>query len=106
MLSRQVKRQMQRKGIEFPEQSTPRLNDYMHIYTLSVALALDSFEIDRETARQIIFKIEENADCILKKYINQEDIEKMLAETYGIDFVKEIKRSNIFVNPDGTIVKG
>lgn len=106
MMNRAERRQLEREKIKGGATPTLRLVDYMHIYSLSVMLAMDSYELDKDLVRNIMAKIEENADCMLHKYINISDVEKMCVEAYGIDFVKEVKRSNIFVNPDGTLVKG
>lgn len=105
-MNRAERRRLERERIKGGNIPSLRLVDYMHIYSLSVILAMDSFELDKDLVRQIMAKVEENADCMLHKYISISDVEKMCVESYGIDFVKEIKRSNIFVNPDGTIVKG
>ena len=105
-MNRAERRRLEKEKIKGESVPSLRLVDYMHIYSLSVILAMDSFELDKDLVRQIMAKVEENADCMLHKYISIADVEKMCIESYGINFVKELKRSNIFVNPDGTLMKG
>lgn len=103
-MNRAQRRQAKRLGIKGETIPTLTVDNYIHIYTLSIALALDSVEIGKEKALEIMAKIEENADCMLHNYINQDDVEKMCADVYGIEFLERVRKHKVFVNNDGSLV--
>lgn len=104
-MNRAERRRAEKIGTKGEIVPTLTVDNYIHIYTLSIALALDSVEIGKEKALEIMGKIEENADCMLHNYINQDDVEKMCADVYGIEFLETSRKHKIFVNNDGTLVK-
>ena len=104
-MNRAERRRAQKLGVQVKGQ-TKTIDHFIHLYTLSMMLALDSCEIPKDKALEVLDKIQENADCMLHDYINQKDIEKMCAEVYGIDFVEGSMKHKIFVNPDGTLITG
>ena len=87
----------------FNKPTTPTLNDYIHLYTLSFILALDSCEIEKEKVVEIMEKVYENAECMTSGHINQKDVETMCRDIYGIDFTDGVKNNIYVVN--GKLVK-
>lgn len=84
---------------------TMTANDLITIYSLSWAMALDSEEVDKELVIKLMDKVQENAQCMLSGHIDKRDVEIMVSEAYGIDFVEGVK-TNIYVRPDGSLMKG
>ena len=72
---------------------TPTLDDYIYLYTLSIAMALDSEELPKDQVLRIMDKLQETADCMQHNYINKRDVEQMCRETYGINFVDTYKKN-------------
>lgn len=105
-MNRAQRRQAKKLGLKEEVIPTLTVDNYIHIYTLSIALALDSVEMEKEKALEIMAKIEENADCMLHNYINQDDVEQMCKDTYGIEFLERVKKHKVYVNNDGTLVTG
>lgn len=103
-MNRAERRRTERLGVQVKE-ATKTVDQFIHLYTLSIMLALDSEELPKEQVLRIMDKLQENADCMLHDYINQRDVEKMCADSYGIEFVEESRKRKIFVKPDGTLLK-
>lgn len=89
-------------GDVFNKPTTPTLNDYIHLYTLSFLMALDSCELPLEKTHEIMEKVYENAECMISGHINQKDVEKMARETYGIEFIEGL-RTRFYVVGDKII---
>jgi hypothetical protein len=103
-MNRAERRRAEREGVQVKE-ATKTVDQFIHIYTLSIMLALDSVRLPKQQVLDIMDKIQETADCMLHDYINQKDVEKMCADEYGIEFVEESRKRKIFVKPDGTLLK-
>ena len=103
-MNRAERRRTERLGVRVKEE-TKTVDQFIHLYTLSIMLALDSEELPKEQVLRIMDKLQENADCMLHDYISQKDVEKMCADSYGIEFVEESRKRKIFVKPDGTLLK-
>ena len=84
-MNRAERRRFAKQGIEGEIKETISLNDYIHLYTLSFILALDSCEIEKDKVQEIMEKVYENAECMISGNLNQKDVEKMARETYGIE---------------------
>lgn len=101
-MNRAERRRLQKYGIHGEPQETTSLNAFIHVYTLSMILALDSCNISKEQALEIMSKVYENAECMISGHINQADIETMAKDTYGIEFV-EGSRNRLYVVGDKII---
>ena len=101
-MNRADRRRFKKYGINGEPKANLSINQYIHIYTLSMILALDSCNIPKEQTLEIMAKIQENAECMISGHINQADIETMAAETYGIEFV-EGSRNRLYVVGDKII---
>ena len=102
-MNRADRRRFAKEGIKGEVKETLSLNSFIHLYTLSFMLALDSCEIDKEKVVEIMEKVYENAECMTSGHINQKDVETMFRDVYGIDF-KEGVKNNIYV-VNGKLVK-
>lgn len=102
-MNRAERRRFAKQGIEGEIKETISLNDYIHLYTLSFILALDSCEIEKEKVVEIMEKVYENAECMISGHINQKDVEKMCRDTYGVEFTDGVKNNIYVVN--GKLVK-
>lgn len=98
-MNRAERRRLQRYGIKGEPQPTTSLNEFIHVYTLSMILALDSCDTPKEKALEIMSKVYENAECMISGHINQKDVETMAKDIYGIDFV-EGSRNRLYVVGD------
>lgn len=96
-MSRSEKKRLIKYGDTQGLKSTPTLNDFIHIYTLSYVMALDKAEIGKEKVLEIMEQVYETSQCILEGYINIRDVETMCRDVYGIDFVADV-RKRIYVN--------
>lgn len=103
-MNRAERRRLEKQDIKGIQKRTQTVDDYIHIYTLSMVLALDSVGIEKQLAIEIMDKIVENAECMTSGHINQKDVEIMCTEQYGIDFVDRIKKHKTYVRQDGTLV--
>ena len=103
-MNRAEKRRLAKEGLKGIKEETKTVGDFIHLYTLSFMLALDSCEVGKGKALEIMAKVEENASCMLSGHINQKDVEIMCKEEYGIDFVDYVRKHTTFVNRDGTLV--
>ena len=101
-LSRSEKKRFIKYGDTQGPKSTPTLNDFIHIYTLSYVMALDKAEICKEKVLEIMEQVYETSQCMLEGYINIRDVETMCRDVYGIDFVADV-RKRIYVNGDKLI---
>lgn len=101
-MNRAERRRMAKYGIKGEPEPTTSLNEFIHVYTLSMILALDSCNVTKELALEIMSKVYENAECMISGHINQRDVETMAAETYGIEFV-EGARNRLYVVGDKII---
>ena len=98
-MNRADRRRLKKFGnVNGPEETTS-LNDFIHLYTLSMILSWDTCDVAKEKALEIMEKVYENAECMISGHINQADIETMAAETYGIEFV-EGSRNRLYVVGD------
>lgn len=102
-MNRADRRRFKKYGNTTGEIATPNLNDFIHLYSLSFILALDSCEISKDKVMEIMEKVEENAECMLSGHINQTDVETMAESIYGIKFIEGI-RNNICVL-DGKLIR-
>lgn len=105
-MNRAERRRFKKYGNVNGEQPTKTLEDFLHLYSLSFVVALDSVNIDKNTVLEIMQKVQETADCLDKGYINQHDVETMCNESYGINFVRDFKRNMFRVKDDGTLIGG
>lgn len=105
-MNRAERRRLQKYGNVNGKQPTKTLEDFLHLYSLSFVVALDSVNIDKNTVLEIMQKVQETADCLDKGYINQYDVETMCNEAYGINFVRDFKRNMFRVKEDGTLMGG
>ena len=96
-MSRSEKKRLIKYGDTQGPKSTPTLNDFIHIYTLSYVMALDKAEIGKEKVLEIMEQVYETSQCMLEGYINIRDVETMCRDVYGIDFVADV-RKRIYVN--------
>lgn len=103
-MNRAERRRAAKLGLEGVTKETKTVDDFVHLYTLSFMLALDSCEVGKEKALEIMAKVEENASCMLSGHINQKDVETMCKEEYGIDFIDYVRKHTVFVNQDGTLI--
>lgn len=103
-MNRAERRRLEKENIKGIKVETQTVDDYIHIYTLSMALALDSEEIPKEQVLRIMSKIVENAQCMASGHINQQDVEQMCLDVYGIDFIENTKKHKTYVRQDGTLV--
>ena len=71
--------------------STPNLNTFIHIYTLSFILSMDSCDVGKEKVLEVMQKVYETSECMLSGHINQRDVENMARDVYGIDFDMDVK---------------
>ena len=101
-MNRAERRRFAKQGIEGEIKETISLNDYIHLYTLSFILALDSCEIEKDKVQEIMEKVYENAECMISGNLNQKDVEKMARETYGIEFIEGL-RTRFYVVGDKII---
>lgn len=101
-MNRAERRRLQKFGINGEPQPTTSLNEFIHVYTLSMILALDSCDTPKEKALEIMSKVYENAECMISGHINQRDIETMAKDTYGIEFI-EGHKNRLFVVGDKII---
>ena len=102
-MNRADRRRFAKEGIKGEVKETLSLNSFIHLYTLSFMLALDSCEIEKEKVVEIMEKVYENAECMTSGHINQKDVETMCRDVYGIDFTDGVK-NNIYV-VTGKLVK-
>lgn len=77
--------------------ATPNLNTFIHIYTLSFILSMDSCNVGKEKVLEVMEKLYETAECMISGHINQRDVENMARDVYGIDFNVDVK-NRIYVN--------
>ena len=101
-MNRADRRRFAKEGIKGEVKETLSLNSFIHLYTLSFMLALDSCEIEKEKVVEIMEKVYENAECMISGNLNQKDVEKMARETYGIEFVEGL-RTRLYVVGDKII---
>lgn len=101
-ISRSEKKRLIKYGDTQGIKSTPTLNDFIHIYTLSYVMALDKAEVGKEKVLEIMEQVYETSQCILEGYINVRDVETMCRDVYGIDFVADV-RKRVYVNGDKLI---
>ena len=101
-MSRSEKKRFIKYGDTQGPKSTPTLNDFIHIYTLSYVMALDKAEVGKEKVVEIMEQVYETSQCMLEGYINIRDVETMCRDVYGIDFVADV-RKRIYVNGDKLI---
>lgn len=102
-MNRADRRRFAKEGIKGEVKETLSLNSFIHLYTLSFMLALDSCEIEKEKVVEIMEKVYENAECMTSGHINQKDVETMCRDVYGIDFTDGVKNNIYVVN--GKLVK-
>ena len=102
-MNRADRRRFAKEGIKGEVKETLSLNSFIHLYTLSFMLALDSCEIEKEKVVEIMEKVYENAECMTSGHINQRDVETMCRDIYGIDFTDGVKNNIYVVN--GKLVK-
>ena len=102
-MNRADRRRFAKEGIKGEVKETLSLNSFIHLYTLSFMLALDSCEIEKEKVVEIMEKVYENAECMESGHINQRDVETMCRDVYGIDFTDGVKNNIYVVN--GKLVK-
>lgn len=76
---------------------TPNLNTFIHLYTLSFILSMDSCDVGKEKVVEVMEKLYETAECMISGHINQRDVENMARDVYGIDFDMDVK-NRIYVN--------
>lgn len=76
---------------------TPNLNTFIHLYTLSFILSMDSCDVGKEKVLEVMEKLYETAECMISGHINQRDVENMARNVYGIDFDDAVK-NKIYVN--------
>ena len=103
IMNRADRRRFAKEGIKGEVKETLSLNSFIHLYTLSFMLALDSCEIEKEKVVEIMEKVYENAECMTSGHINQRDVETMCRDVYGIDFTDGVKNNIYVVN--GKLVK-
>ncbi len=102
-MNRADRRRFAKEGIKGEIKETLSLNSFIHLYTLSFILALDSCDIEKEKVVEIMEKVYENAQCMTSGHINQKDVETMCRDVYGIDFTDGVKNNIYVVN--GKLVK-
>ena len=102
-MNRADRRRFAKEGIKGEVKETLSLNSFIHLYTLSFMLALDSCEIEKEKVVEIMEKVYENAECMESGHINHRDVETMCRDVYGIDFTDGVKNNIYVVN--GKLVK-
>lgn len=102
-MNRADRRRLQKYGDINGQQATLRLDDYIHLYTLSFILALDSCELPKEKVTEVMEKLYETIECMISGHINKDDVENMAHEVYGIDFAQSVKQ-RLYVK-DAEIVK-
>ena len=102
-MNRAERRRLDKENIKGIKTRTQTVDDYIHIYTLSMALALDSENIEKEQALRIMSKIVENSQCMASGHINQQDVEQMCKDNYGLEFVDNTKKHKMYVRQDGTL---
>lgn len=98
-LPRADRRRLKKHGNVAGKAPTPSLNDFVHLYTLSFILSMDSCEIPKDKVVEVMEKVYETSECMLSGHINQTDVEKMCRDVYGIDFDRQVK-DRIYVNGD------
>ena len=81
---------------------TPNLNTFIHLYTLSFILSMDSCDVGKEKVVEVMEKLYETAECMISGHINQRDVENMAKDIYGIDFDDAVK-NRIYVNGEQLI---
>lgn len=81
---------------------TPNLNTFIHLYTLSFILSMDSCDVGKEKVLEVMEKLYETAECMISGHINQRDVENMARDVYGIDFNMDVK-NRIYVNGEQLI---
>lgn len=96
-LARADRRRLKKHGNLVGKTPTPSLNDFVHLYTLSFILSMDSCEIPKEKVLEVMEKVYETSECMLSGHINQTDVEIMCKDVYGIEFVANTK-NRIFVD--------
>lgn len=101
-MSKAEKKRLIRYGDTQGPKTTPTLNDFIHIYTMSFVMALDKAEVGKEKVLEIMEQVYETSQCMLEGYINIRDVETMCRNVYGIDFVSDV-RKRIYVNGDKLI---
>lgn len=105
-MNRAERRRAEKLGIKGEISPTKTVNEFIHLYTLSMMLALDSEGVDKDLAIKILDKIDENANCMISGHINQRDVEIMCEDIYGVQFVEGRYKKPVFVNADGTLITG
>lgn len=90
-MNRAEKRRLAKYGCVEGEKPTMNINQFIHLYSLTFILALDSCKVPKEKVQEIMEKVYETADCMLSGHINQSDVEQMIRETYNIDFEQGIQ---------------
>ena len=95
-MNRADRRRFAKEGIKGEVKETLSLNSFIHLYTLSFMLALDSCEIEKEKVVEIMEKVYENAECMTSGNINQRDVESICRDIYDIDCTDCVK-NNIYV---------
>lgn len=98
-LPRADRRRLKKHGNVIGKAPTPSLNDFVHLYTLSFILSMDSCEIPKDKVVEVMEKVYETSECMLSGHINQTDVEIMARDVYGIDFDRQVK-DRIYVNGD------
>lgn len=96
-MSRSEKKRFIKYGDTQGPKTTPTLDDFIHIYTLSFVMSLDKVELEKEKVLEIMENVYETSQCMLEGYINIRDVETMCRNVYGIDFVSNV-RKRIFVD--------
>ena len=71
--------------------TTPDLNTFIKLYTLSFILSMDSCDVGKEKVLEVVEKVYETSECLLSGHINQRDVENMARDVYGIDFDDAVK---------------
>lgn len=82
---------------------TPNLNTFIHLYTLSFILSMDSCDVGKEKVLEVMEKLYETAECMISGHINQRDVENMAESIYGIKFAEGVKNNIYVVN--GELIK-
>lgn len=96
-MNRADRRRFKKMGVIPDERPTPTLNDFVHLYTLSFILSMHSCEVEKEKLLEVMEKVYETSECMLSGHINQQDVETMCRDIYGIDFVQNSK-NRIYVD--------
>ena len=96
-LPRAERRRLKKHGNVIGKAPTPSLNDFVHLYTLSFILSMDSCEVPKEKLLEIMEKVYETSQCMLEGYINKTDVE-IMARALKEMFARKLTRMTIASN--------